>query len=131
MKTFREIIDEGKKDKTAFECMECGAKFKKKMPKSMTVKCPKCKSEDVDLMYGMGMYEAEQLDSVVIKGVGYVATDHTYLQLAVEIGEMRPGARVNFRPLKAAAKKLNLEVTTSKTGATMSKEDWEKLKAHI
>lgn len=37
-----------KGDKSSFECMECGAKFKKKIGKG-EVKCPKCKSTDVEV----------------------------------------------------------------------------------
>lgn len=40
-------------DKSSFECMECGAKFKKKIGKA-EIRCPKCKSVDVDLAYGQG-----------------------------------------------------------------------------
>jgi len=47
MKTFKQIIEAG--DKSSFECMECGAKFKKKIPKSGEVKCPKCKSTDLEV----------------------------------------------------------------------------------
>lgn len=36
-------------DKTSFECMECGAKFKKKISKSGEVRCPKCKSGDLEV----------------------------------------------------------------------------------
>jgi len=37
-------------DKTSFECMECGKKFKKKMgKKTFEVKCPKCGSTDVEV----------------------------------------------------------------------------------
>ena len=35
--------------KSSFECMECGAKFSKKIPKSGEVKCPKCGSFDVEV----------------------------------------------------------------------------------
>jgi len=67
--------------------------------------------------------ETEQLDSVVIKGVGYVGTKTD----PVDIGEMRPGARVNFRPLMAIAKKLGLTINPAPAGKTMSRSDWEQL----
>ena len=37
--------------KTPMQCMECGHKFKKKIgPKTFEVKCPKCKSTDVEVV---------------------------------------------------------------------------------
>ena len=35
-------------EKSSFECMECGKKFKKKLGKG-EVKCPQCKSTDVEV----------------------------------------------------------------------------------
>lgn len=42
------FLREAAGDKSSFECMECGAKFKKKIGKG-EVKCPKCKSTDVEV----------------------------------------------------------------------------------
>lgn len=42
------MMSEAAGDKSSFECMECGAKFKKKIGKG-EVKCPKCKSTDVEV----------------------------------------------------------------------------------
>lgn len=41
-------ISEAAGDKSSFECMECGKKFKKKIGKG-EVKCPQCKSTDVEV----------------------------------------------------------------------------------
>ena len=39
-------------DTTRMECMECGHKFKKKIgPRTVEVRCPKCKGYDTDLAY--------------------------------------------------------------------------------
>jgi len=46
---FKNYIDEA--EKTQFECQECGNKFKKNVgPKTYEVKCPKCKSTDVEVV---------------------------------------------------------------------------------
>jgi hypothetical protein len=46
-----EGLDEAKRGGgTPMQCLECGAKFKKKIgPKTTEVKCPKCGSYDTDL----------------------------------------------------------------------------------
>lgn len=44
------IIKEAKSESTKMECMECGHKFKKKLgPKTVDVRCPKCKGYDTDV----------------------------------------------------------------------------------
>lgn len=35
--------------KYTFECMECGKIFKRSIPKSLEVRCPKCGSYDIEL----------------------------------------------------------------------------------
>jgi hypothetical protein len=48
------VFDEGKRQSssTKMECMECGHKFKKKIgPRTLEVRCPKCKGYDTDLAY--------------------------------------------------------------------------------
>lgn len=47
MTKFREWLHEA--NAIPMKCMECGKKFKKKFgPKTIEVKCPKCKSTDVE-----------------------------------------------------------------------------------
>lgn len=44
------IEEAGKKRKMSLQCQECGHKFKKAIgPRTYEVKCPKCKSTDVDI----------------------------------------------------------------------------------
>lgn len=45
-----EWIDEASGGKVLMQCLDCGARFKKKLgPKTTEVKCPKCGSYDTDL----------------------------------------------------------------------------------
>jgi len=37
-----------KTDKASFECMECGAKFKRSAKGNKEIRCPKCKSVDIE-----------------------------------------------------------------------------------
>jgi len=38
-------------DKVEYECMECGKKFKKSVTSTKEVRCPKCKSVDIEIDY--------------------------------------------------------------------------------
>jgi len=43
------LIEKEAIDKTEMECLECGKKFKKMLgPKTFNVRCPSCKSTDVE-----------------------------------------------------------------------------------
>ena len=41
------------KGKITMQCNFCGTIFQKKIPKSLEVKCPKCKEEDVDIIFSV------------------------------------------------------------------------------
>jgi len=64
--------DETKKAQPSYpmQCMECGNTFKKKIPKSMEVKCPKCGSYDIDIAFSKSGESGRKID----KKVGNVET---------------------------------------------------------
>jgi len=84
-----EIVSEAGRS-TKMQCMECGAKFRKKIgPRTFEVKCPKCGSYDTDVAESReqgGRSLEESLDHMVVSGALYPEDKKANLGFRTVIG---------------------------------------------